>query len=58
MTKVEIINIICFIIIWAGVFIGRFFNNDTVYMCVIVVQAAALCLQICMYLCDELSNKK
>jgi hypothetical protein len=57
MTKVEIVNIICFIIIWAGVFIGRFFNNDTVYMCVIVVQVAALCLQICVYLYD-LSNKK
>lgn len=57
MTKVEIVNIICFIIIWAGVFIGRFFNNDTVYMCVIVVQVATLCLQICVYLYD-LSNKK
>jgi hypothetical protein len=57
MTKVEIVNIICFIIIWAGVFIGRFFNNDAVYMCVIVVQVAALCLQICVYLYD-LSNKK
>lgn len=57
MTKVKIVNIICFIIVWAGVFIDRFFNNDAVYMCIIVIQVAALCLQIYVNLYD-LSSKK